>query len=261
MRKKREMLLNPENERRTLHTHLNFAGREAYKLLRANLSFVLPGEEGRSCPIIGVTSSIRGEGKSTTATNLAYSVAESGKKVLLIDADMRLPSIGRKMELDNAPGLSNALATGDYEKMTVRESGVLENWHILTAGDIPPNPSELLASERLKEMLRYLAERYEYIVVDMPPVNIVSDALVAAPALDGVVVVARENYTERGELRECIRQMEIAGTKILGLVMTGVIKDGSGRYYKYKKQYGKYGDHYGYATSYEDAQSASPKED
>ncbi len=225
-------------DQQVLHTNLNFAGVEAYKLLRANLFFMLAaGDEGRRCPVVGVTSSIRGEGKSTTAVNLSYAIAEAGQKVLLIDGDMRLPSIGKKMEIDNAPGLSNELVSNDRERIGIRKSGVLDNWYILPAGDIPPNPSELLASDRLKRLLEYLQERFDFIVLDLPPVDMVSDALVVSSVVDGMIVVVRENYTERADLRECIRQMNIANTRVLGIVFNGVGTDNSG--YKYYKSYYK----------------------
>lgn len=244
------------DSRTTLHTNLGFAGHEAYKLLRANLTFMLAAKEGKKCPIIGVTSSIRGEGKSTTAVNLAFTIAEAGHQVLLIDGDMRLPSIGKKMDMDNAPGLSNMLVGANQQKNYIRKSGVLENWHILTAGDIPPNPSELLASEKLKHLFESLCEKYDYIVLDLPPVDMVSDALVVSSVVDGMVMVVRENYTERQDVRECVRQMNIAGARILGIVLNGVGEDNSGyKYYKhyyYKKKESK--------APYNDQYSAKPED-
>lgn len=229
-------------QRKTLHKNLSFTAAEAYKLLRTNLLFTLPGKEDSNCRIIGVTSSIRGEGKSTTSVNLSYTLAETGKKVLLIDGDMRLPSIGKKMEIHNAPGLSNVLvASGNDAKIAIRPSSVFENWRIVTSGDIPPNPSELLGSRRMQSVLRALEKEFDYIVVDLPPVNIVSDALVISSMLDGIVVVVREGYTDRKELRACVRQLSLSNAKVLGFVMTGV-KEGYKRYGKY----GKYGNKYKY---------------
>lgn len=228
--------LTPVEQQKTLHKNLNFTAAEAYKLLRTNLQFTLPGGEEEACRIIGVTSSIRGEGKSTTAINLSYTLAETGKKVLLIDADMRLPSIGKKLDMPNAPGLSNVLvATGGDTKLAIRPSKVDPNWRIVTAGDIPPNPSELLGSRRMQALLKVLANEFDYIVVDLPPVNVVSDALVVSSALDGLIVVVRENYTERKELRSCIRQLNLSNAKVLGIVMTGA-KESLKRYGKYKKR-------------------------
>ena len=194
MAKKNEKIQSIEQQRRTLHKNLNFTASEAYKLLRTNIMFALPSE-GSRCRIIGVTSSIRGEGKSTTSINLSYTLAEMGKRVLLIDGDMRLPSVASKMEMPGTPGLSNILVSpsGDLG-MFVKPSGVNENWRIITAGDLPPNPSELLASKQMQVVLRVLSTKFDFIIVDLPPVNIVSDALVLSPVLDGIIVIVKTAY-------------------------------------------------------------------
>ena len=129
---------------------LSFAASEAYKLLRTNLQFSL---SDKPCKIIGMTSSLRGEGKSTTAVNLAYTIAESGKRVLLVDGDMRLPTVHSKLGLVGAPGLSNVLAGLCEDKDALRVSKYFNNWYIMPAGDIPPNPSELLGSEHMQALL------------------------------------------------------------------------------------------------------------
>lgn len=249
MAKKNEKIQSIEQQRRTLHKNLNFTASEAYKLLRTNIMFALPSE-GSRCRIIGVTSSIRGEGKSTTSINLSYTLAEMGKRVLLIDGDMRLPSVASKMEMPGTPGLSNILVSpsGDLG-MFVKSSGVNENWRIITAGDLPPNPSELLASKQMQVVLRVLATKFDFIIVDLPPVNIVSDALVLSPVLDGIIVVVRENYTERKELRSCIRSLTLADAKILGIQMNDVKEE-----HKRYGRYGKYGKYYKYYQSDTDAE-------
>ncbi len=232
-----------------LHKRLSFAATEAYKLLRTNLLFTLPGDE--RCHIVGVTSSIRGEGKSTTAINLSYTLAETGKRVLLIDADLRLPSVAKKLEIRGVPGLSNVLVGTADSEVAIRASEGLENWCILPAGDIPPNPTEMLGSAQMESLLHRFAEDYDYIVVDLPPVNIVSDALVVSPLLDGMMVVVRENYSERRELNNCTRQLELSNVKVLGFVMnvTGDEGSGYGRYksgkYKYGSKYYKNAGYYG----------------
>lgn len=144
--KSKKIMSVKENEK-TLHRNLKFTATEQYKLLRANLSFTLP--EDCECAIIGVTSAMRGEGKSTTAVNLSYVLAESGKRVLLIDGDMRLPSIARKMKLSNSPGLTDLLKGEETIQMGIFKSRQLNNWYIMPAGDLPPNPSELLGSKRM----------------------------------------------------------------------------------------------------------------
>ncbi len=227
-----------EIHQRTLHKNLQFTALEQYKLLRANLEFTVT--EDTKCPIIGVTSSVRGEGKSTTSVNLSFVLAEKGSRVLLIDGDLRLPSVAKKMGIDNAPGLTNMLI-GQCEK-TIEDykSELLDTWYILPAGDIPPNPSELLGSSRMGALLETFKEQFDYIVIDLPPVNIVSDALSIASMTTGMVLVIREKYTEKKELKRCYRQLKMSNVNILGCVLAGVDSAGSS-YSKYKKyKYYKY---------------------
>ena len=139
--------------KKTLHQNLEFTATEQYKLIRANLDFTIPEDE--RCPVIGVTSSMRGEGKSTTAVNLSYVCAEKGSKVLLIDADLRLPSIAMKLEIESTPGLADLLR-GKGANISEFQSHLLSNWFVLPSGDIPPNPSELLGSSRMKNILNQL---------------------------------------------------------------------------------------------------------
>lgn len=233
-----------ENEK-TLHKNLKFTATEQYKLLRANLSFTLPEEDG--CAIVGITSAMRGEGKSTTAVNLSYVLAESGKKVLLIDGDLRLPSVAKKMHIANSPGLTDLLKGVDSVQMSNFKSELFNNWYILPSGDLPPNPSELLGSKRMENLLKHFAKSFDYIIFDLPPVNIVSDALTVSKFISGMVVVIREDYTEKKELETCFRQLKLSDVKVLGCVINEA-KNGRGsykkyrykRYYKYYKTYGNY---------------------
>ena len=229
--------------KKTLHQNLEFTATEQYKLLRANLDFTLP--EGEKCPVIGVTSSMRGEGKSTTAVNLSYVLAERGNKVLLIDGDLRIPSIAKKMNLPGTPGLTDLLMGKNVDLSSFRSS-LLENWYILPSGDIPPNPSELLGSGRMEALLATLKEKFEYIIVDLPPVNIVSDALSISGLITGMIVVIREDYTEKKELERCFRQLKLSDVNVLGCVMNEA-KAGNGSYGKYKKY--KYYKYYRYYKS------------
>lgn len=225
------------NDPKTLHKNLEFTATEQYKILRANLSFTIP--ENVKCPIIGVTSSIRGEGKSTTAVNLSYVLAENGKKVLLIDGDLRIPSIAKKMGIESAPGLTNLLMRFESRQLVSFQSSILENWYIIPAGNIPPNPSELLGSAKMEKLLENLSEEFDYIIIDLPPVNIVSDALAISRYITGMILVVREEYTEKKELEACSRQLELSNVKVLGCVMNGA-KTGSGSYGKYRRYYKKY---------------------
>lgn len=231
-----------------LHEKLSFAATEAYKLLRTNIMFTLPDEQ--KCRIVGITSSVRAEGKSTTAVNLSYTLAETGKKVLLIDADLRLPSVAKKMKLPSTPGLTNVLAGSVNVDQAVQTFGDVDNWMILTSGDIPPNPSELLGSHQMEDLIKKLSEEYDYIVVDLPPVNIVSDALVLSYLLDGMIVVVREDYSKRRELNTCMNQLNLSNVNILGFVMNVSRREGSGYgKYKYGRKYKYYksSSYYGYS--------------
>lgn len=233
---------NNENKK-TLHKNLEFTATEQYKLIRANLDFTLPEDE--KCPVIGVTSPMRGEGKSTTAVNLSYVFAEKGSKVLLIDADLRIPSIAKKLDIESFPGLADLLR-GKGARISEFQSHLLSNWFVLPSGDIPPNPSELLGSSRMENILNQLREIFDYIIIDLPPVNLVSDAISISSLISGMIVVIREEYTEKKELERCFRQLKLSNVNILGCVMNEA-KSGSGSYGKYKKY--KYYKYYRYYQS------------
>lgn len=227
--------------RKTLHKNLDFTATEQYKLIRTNLDFTLPEDE--KCPVIGVTSSTRGEGKSTTAVNLSYVFAEKGSKVLLIDADLRIPSIAKKMGIESSPGLADLLR-GKGAQISEFQSYLLSNWFVLPSGNIPPNPSELLGSSRMENVLSKLREIFDYIIIDLPPVNIVSDAVSISSLISGMIVVIREEYTEKKELERCFRQLKLSNVNVLGCVMNEA-KSGNGSYGKYRKyRYYKYYKYY-----------------
>ncbi|MDO5441988.1 MAG: CpsD/CapB family tyrosine-protein kinase [Bacillota bacterium] len=237
--------------------HISFAASESYKLLRANLLFTIPEEEKK---IVGVTSSIRAEGKSTTAINLAYTVAETGSKVLLIDADMRIPTIAKRLGLQRAPGLSNAIVEQHNINEYIQPSGKLDNWDIMASGNIPPNPSELLASNHFSNLLEKLANVYDYIIIDLPPVNLVADAVTVTQKIHGLIFVVRQNFSSQIAVKEAVAKLKFLETKILGFVLTdadeetssrGLVASGSNykKYYKRGYKYKKYGK-YGYSDKY-----------
>ena len=222
-----------------LHKNLAFAAMEQYKLLRTNLGFVLP--DGINCPVIGVTSSVRGEGKSTTAINLAYVLAADKKKVLLIDGDLRLPSISKKMNISSVPGLTDLLVTYDVENLEQFRSDVLDSWYIMPSGQLPPNPSELIGSDKMKKLLDLLSAKFDYIILDLPPVSVVSDALAASRLITGMLLVIRESYTDKRELEACVRQLELSHVKVFGCVWNEAKESGVKKYMRYSG-----GDRYGY---------------
>ncbi len=229
---------------KTLHKNLDFTASEQYRLLRTNIQFTIP--EDVACPIIGVTSSIRGEGKSTTAVNLSYVIAEKGRKVLLIDGDLRIPSIAKKLDLKSAPGLTDMLLGSALDIEGFR-SELNPNLYIMQSGEIPPNPSELIGSRRMGRLLNRLKEVFDYIIIDLPPVNIVSDAMSISNHITGLVVVIREDYTSKKDLEQCMRQIKLSNVNVLGCVMNGS-GGAAGRYKRYGK-YGRYG-RYGRRSKY-----------
>ena len=245
-KKSNKSVFATEDFSKTLHKNLEFTATEQYKLLRANLSFTL--HEEQKCPVIGVTSSMRGEGKSTTALNLSYVLALDGKKVLLIDGDLRIPSVAKKMELESSPGLTDMLLHYETISLDGFKTDVLDNWYILPSGEIPPNPSELLGSRKMEKLLNYLSDHFDYIVVDLPPVNLVSDALAVSKFIAGMIVFIREDYTEKRELDHCLRQLKLSNVNVLGCVLNES-KFGKGSYgkYKYRNKY-RYSKYYKYSS-------------
>lgn len=225
------------DRRKIIGDNLSFSAAEAYKLLRTNLMFSMADEDG--CKVIGVTSSLRGEGKSTTALNLAYSLTQISNKVLLLEADMRIPTVADVLELDKGPGLSQVLAGIAEPKDATYRSRIMPSLFVLPSGEIPPNPVELLGSEKMKRLMEALKHSFEYIVVDLPPVNAVSDGLTMSELLAGMIVVVREEYCDQASLAEAMRRMALMQVKILGFVMTDAKTD--------EKGYKKYGRGYGYS--------------
>lgn len=254
-KKQRRSSFVPGENKKTLHKNLEFTATEQYKLLRANLDFTIP--EGEKCPVIGVTSSMRGEGKSTTAVNLSYVLAEKGSRVLLIDGDLRIPSIAKKMDMTSTPGLTDLLM-GKGANISDFRSDLLEEWYVLPSGDIPPNPSELLGSRRMEAVLNDLRKVFDYIIIDLPPVNIVSDALSVSHLITGMIVVIREGYTEKKELEACFRHLKLSNVNVLGCVMNEA-KSGNGAYGKYRKKYRYYKYYRYYQNNYEMPKDAQQK--
>lgn len=215
-----------------------FTALESYKLLRTKLQFSFA--EGDGCRVIGVTSALSGEGKSLTAINLAYSLSELGKRVILIDADMRRPTLAKKLSIKNEPGLSSCLTGQRDLNNLLQNCGIAGNekaFRVIAAGQNPPNPVELLSSNRMDVMLETLRKHYDYIILDMPPVTEVSDVLAVANKLDGVLLVVRHNMCNRTVLNSTVRQLAFVNAKVLGVVYNGVNEEVDGYFKKYYKRY------------------------
>ena len=242
-----------ETRRNLLSPKSDFFLREAYKTLRTNVSFALAGDHDSKVVII--TSSHQGEGKSITTINLAISYAMTDRKVLVIDCDLRRPKLARILNLGNKTGLSNLLLEPDLLDNSIVHTGT-PNLDVILSGRIPPNPSELLSSPRMLSLLEQLKEQYDLIFLDTPPVNMVTDAVVLAPVIDGVLFLVRANQADRPSVAYAVAQLEYAKAKILGFILNGV--DMEKNYYGYGKRryrryfaYGKYGySKYGYKYGY-----------
>ena len=191
---------------------------------------------------------MQSEGKSITAINLAISYAEMNHRVLLIDCDLRRPKLARLLSMKGNVGLSNLIIKPELLRKAVQDSGI-PNLDVIFAGDVPPNPSELLGSSRMKKLIDNLRENYDYIILDTPPVNMVTDACVLVPESSGVLFVVRSGVSERGATIHAVEQLEYSKAKILGFVLNEVKPEND--YYGYRKysQYRRYGYSRGYGYS------------
>lgn len=221
---------------------ISFTAAEAYKLLRTKLQFSFADE--KDCRVIGVSSAMTGEGKSLTSVNLAYSLAQLGKRVLLIDCDMRRPALAVNLPIRKEPGLSDFLTGQIQADQLLQPCGLKDNenaFHVISAGRMPPNPMELLSSARMERLLQRLREKYHYVIIDLPPVGEVGDALAAAKLTDGLLLVVRQNYCDTVALNAAVRQFEFVDAKILGVVFNCTVDDGAGYgYRRYKGYYKRY---------------------
>lgn len=224
---------------------ISFAASEAYKLLRTKLQFSFADES--SCHVIGMSSALSGEGKSLTAVNLAHTLSQLNKDVLLIDCDMRRPTMAKKLGIHSKPGLSSFLTGQIGPEELIQYCGIANDetaFHVIAAGECPPNPIELLSSDRMANAIASLRNMYDYIILDLPPVGEVSDALSVAKIVDGVLLVVRQNFCNRLVLSDTVRQFEFIDARILGLIFncadehTGAYSKAYGKkYYKaYEKQ-------------------------
>lgn len=219
------------DRKRLFNDNFRFDVKESYKELRTNITFSL---SIKGCKKILMTSSIASEGKSTTCLNTAVAFAETGAGIIVIDCDMRKPNVGNILDMHGKKGLSNILVNEIGVDEAI-EHTKFDNMDVILAGNIPPNPTELLSSDGMQNVVDLLSERYDYIFLDTPPVNLVADAVILSRLADGVVVVSKQNYTEKKFITESIGKLRFADAKIIGIVFNGVEsgKTGYGNY-KYK---------------------------
>lgn len=207
---------------------------EAYRSLRTSIQYSGIDTELQS---LVVTSSIPSEGKSTVAANLARSFSEMDKKVLLIDADLRKPTIHKKLQLSNQVGLSDLIV----QKLNPTEviQKVDNQFHVLTAGKIPPNPAELVGSEKMSQLLSYLKETYDYIVIDTPPVLSVTDPQLLALKADGTLLVVRAEKTKQKVVQAAFKELKKLNVNVIGSILNDCnqkMRGYSQYYYQYEDQ-------------------------
>ena len=219
----------------------SFNVKEAYNSIRTNLLFI---QQGEKCPVFVITSPTANNGKTINAINLAVSFAQMGKKTLLIDSDMRNPTMHRMFSIPVKNGLSEILA-GLTDNISVSKTGI-ENLSVLTAGKIPPNPAELLSSNRMDKLLDFVREHYDCVFIDTPPTNIVTDSTLFAQKVTGYILIIKTDTTNLNDVKTTVSNLEQIEANILGFILNDVTSDKK-KYYSYYRQYNyKYNYKYSY---------------
>lgn len=201
---------------------------EAYRTLRTNIQYSSFDKEVR---VIVVTSSEAGEGKSTTAGNLAISFSQSQKKTIMIDCDLRKPSLHKKFRISNMVGLSDLLKGKESLKEAVHKYN--DYLDILTSGKVPPNPSEMLGSHSMENLIERLKDEYDMIIIDSAPLQAVTDAQILSRKADGTILVVRAEKTKRDSVIQAKELLQKVDANILGVVLNGVENIRKKYYYYY----------------------------
>lgn len=217
------------------HTNPKSPIAEAYRMIRTNVQL---SQAGGNIKCLLITSPGPGEGKSTTAANLGTTLAQMGFKTLLVDTDLRRPTLHRFFNMDKKPGLSNMLV-GSPEADHIQRAGDIEHLYLLPSGILPPNPSELLGSQRMKILLEHLKERFDFVILDSPPVIAVTDAQVIAPATDGVLLVVRAGVSQVDAIKRTKALLSPPKARLLGVVLNDARAEHTygSYYYYYNYQY------------------------
>lgn len=216
------------------HNDLKNPATEAYRVIRTSIQFAQAGKELKT---LAVTSCTPNEGKSMTVANLAVVLTQAGNSVLLIDCDMRNPNVHKNFNLSNKVGLSSCISMGTALSDAVQKTSI-EGLYALTGGVIPPNPSELLGSEQMKNVLQRAKEQYDYVLIDTPPVMPVTDALIVSRFVDGMILVIASAEIKVEMARDVKNQLVNAGANILGVVLNKVRSEHHGYGYGYYYYYG-----------------------
>jgi len=246
----KQATFSKDDQKKILCAESPFIVKEAYNSIRTNLLFT---QQGEKCPVFVISSPTANNGKSINTINMAISFAQMGKKTLLVDADMRNPTIHRLFSIPVKNGLSEILA-GLTDNITVSKTDI-ENLSILTAGKIPPNPAELLSSARMDKLLEFIKAHYDCVLIDTPPINLVTDSTAFASKATGYILVVKMETTDIQDVRITVNSLQHINAPILGFIMNDVAGTGGKNsyysYYKrgYKSKY-SYSYDYGYGNNY-----------
>ena len=249
LKKSQEAILNKKTP---------FVIQEAYRTARTNIIFSL-ADSSEKCKVLCITSSNAGEGKTTTSLNLAITFAQTGSKVLLIDADLRKPRIHQYLGVVKSDGLTTVLSKQkEFEEVVYHN--LRPGLDCMTSGSIPPNPAELLGSEAMEKLLDKLKLQYDYILIDTPPVTVVTDAVALSGYVSGIMLIVREGFTNYESIDQALSLLNIAKAKLIGFFIND-IDAMSMNYGSYRSGYGKgyktkYDNGYGYGYSYSDRSSS-----
>ncbi len=232
---------NKADPAKILGNDTSFQVKEAYNSIRTNLLFL---QQGEKCPIFVVTSPTANNGKTINTINLAISFAQMGKKTLIIDSDMRNPTMHKMFSIPVKNGLSEILA-GLTDSISVSKTPI-ENLSVLTAGKIPPNPAELLSSSRMDKLLSFVREHYDCVFVDTPPINLVTDSTLFAQKVTGYILIIKTDTTNINDVKATVSSLGQIDANILGFILNDVSSDKK-KYYSY---YRKYNYNYSYNYNY-----------
>ncbi len=211
------------------------AAAEAYRVLRTNLQFA---SVDRPLHLVQVSSPNVGEGKSMTAANLAIAIAQLGQNVILVDGDLHQPTQHRYFQVLNNVGVTTALL-GNLEQVDrMFKTTAIPNLHLLPSGPLPPNPAELLGSKRMQELLDVLKQKADIVIVDSPPITVISDAVVLSTRMDGIILVFRSGRTRLESARNAISALKQVHARVLGVVLNGAGRSTQDYYYRYRTDYG-----------------------
>ena len=204
---------------------------ESYRTLRTNLQYSSFDKEYK---VIVVTSAEPGEGKTTTAGNLALSLAQGEKKVILIDCDLRKPSLHKSFKISNTIGLSDVLIGVESLSKTINKYN--KNLIVLTSGKIPPNPSEMLGSKAMTDLLKAIQQEFDYVILDTPPIQAVTDSQILATKADGTILVIKAESTKKESVQNSINLLKKVNAHIIGTVLNGVDNKKNKYYYYYGEE-------------------------